>query len=154
LAGFQEALAEAWIAFDSSLVEEGLFTFDSGLAAARSLLARRDRPTAIFAQNDDMAAGAIVAARERGLEVPSELSVVGFDDSASARTIWPGITTIAQPICEMGKIATDTLIAMLEARPYLRERRLPTAELLVRGSSGAAPDAPLDRSMRSQASPQ
>lgn len=141
LAGFRDALQAASIPFDSSLMEEGLFTFESGWLAGHSLLRRARRPTAIFAQNDDMAAGVIVAAREQGLDVPGQVSVAGFDDSASARLIWPGLTTSRQPIREMAHVATDFLIRMLESRTHPIEHRRWPCKLIVRGSTGPAPAA-------------
>ena len=137
-AGFRRALDEAGIALEPSLIGQGLYTFESGLEAARKLLARRDRPTAIFAQNDDMAAGAIIAAGELGIAVPDELSVAGFDDSQIASTVWPRITTIRQPIRAMAQAATDALIRIMEGSNRPPEHRVMPYELIVRGSTGAA----------------
>jgi LacI family transcriptional regulator len=137
-AGFRRALDEAGIALDPSLIGQGLYTFESGLEAARKLLARRDRPTAIFAQNDDMAAGAIIAAGELGIAIPDELSVAGFDDSQIASTVWPRITTIRQPIRAMAQAATDALIRIMEGSNRLPEHRVMPYELILRGSTGAA----------------
>ncbi len=113
LLGFSQALGKAGLTQALDLIEPGAFTFESGLAAGRRLLDRPDRPTAIFAQNDDMAAGAIMAARDLGLDVPGDVSIAGFDDSAIASAIWPRITTIHQPVFDMARGATDALITML-----------------------------------------
>ena len=121
---------------DPSLIGRGLYTFESGLEAARPLLDRPDRPTAIFAQNDDMAAGAIIAAGELGIAVPGELSVAGFDDSQIASTVWPRITTIRQPIRAMAQAATDALVKLMEGSHRAPEHRLMPYELIVRGSTG------------------
>jgi len=138
-AGFRLALAEAGLEMDPALVGQGLYTFETGLEAARELLDRPDRPTAIFAQNDDMAAGAIVAAGELGIAVPAELSVVGFDDSQIASTVWPRITTIRQPIRAMAQAATDALVRILEGSHRPPEHRVMPYELVIRGSSGPVP---------------
>jgi LacI family transcriptional regulator len=139
--GFRQALDTAGIAFDESLVAQGQYTFETGLIAARELLDRPDRPTAIFAQNDDMAAGAIVAAGERGISVPHDLSVVGFDDSQIASSVWPRITTIRQPIRTMAEAATDALVALMEGSAGPPQHRTMPYELIVRGSSGPVPAA-------------
>lgn len=138
--GFREALQQAHIELDETLVCQGLYTFESGLEAARILLNRDDRPTAIFAQNDDMAAGAIVAAGELGISIPGELSITGFDDSQIASTVWPRITTIRQPIRAMAQAATDALLSILEGARRPPEHRIMPYELIVRGSTGPAPN--------------
>ena len=108
--GFQAALAESGIALDEQLVESGYFTYRSGLEAAEKLLAHRDPPTAICAANDDMAAAAVSVAHRRGLDVPRDLSIVGFDDTSAATTVWPELTTIRQPISAMADSAVDILL--------------------------------------------
>lgn len=108
--GFQAALKEAGIPLQSGLVQQGYFTYRSGLDAAEHLLARRSPPTAIFAANDDMAAAAVSVAHRRGLDVPRDLSVVGFDDSSASTTVWPELTTVRQPIAAMAESAVDILL--------------------------------------------
>ncbi len=108
--GFQSALAQAGIEPDDSLVEAGFFTYRSGLEAAEKLLAHASAPTAICAANDDMAAAAVSVAHRRGLEVPRDLSIVGFDDTSAATTVWPELTTIRQPISAMADSAVDILL--------------------------------------------
>lgn len=88
----------------------GGFQFDTGIEAGRELLVGRQFPTAIFAANDDSAAGVMVAARELGLSVPDDVSICGFDDSWVAKSVWPYLTTIRQPIEAMAKAATETLL--------------------------------------------
>jgi LacI family transcriptional regulator len=90
---------------------QGNYRFDSGMAAATQLLSAADRPTAIFASNDEMAAGAFHVARQRDLKVPEDLSIIGFDDSPIAAHIWPPMTTIRWPVREMGRAAALKLIA-------------------------------------------
>ena len=109
-AGYREALRKAGIAYDAALVTQGEFSFDSGINGANHLLDLTDPPTAIFAANDDMAAGVIRAAGERGLAVPRDLSVCGFDDTPIARHIYPALTTVRQPTSEMGRLATLELL--------------------------------------------
>lgn len=109
-AGYREALRKAGIAYDAALVTQGEFSFDSGISGANQLLDLTDPPTAIFAANDDMAAGVIRAAGERGLVVPRDLSVCGFDDTPIARHIYPALTTVRQPTSEMGRLATLELL--------------------------------------------
>jgi LacI family transcriptional regulator len=109
-AGYEAALKDAGIPVDPQLVVPGSFTYRSGLSAAEALLGVNPPPTAIFASNDDMAAGALSAAHRRGIEVPKALSVVGFDDSAIADTVWPSLTTIRQPVAEMARRAIVELV--------------------------------------------
>lgn len=108
--GYRKALQLAGIAYDPALVTAGAFSFESGYAGANSLLDLSEPPTAIFAANDDMAAGVIRAAAERGLAVPGDLSVCGFDDTPIARHIYPALTTVCQPTAEMGRLATLELL--------------------------------------------
>jgi LacI family transcriptional regulator len=138
LAGFRQAMSEAGLEIDPSLVAPGLYTFESGLEAAHSLLDRPDRPTAVFAHNDDMAAATIVAAGELGIAVPGELSVAGFDDSQFATTVWPRITTIRQPIRAMAQAATDALLQILEGSRRAPDHLVMPYELIVRGSTGVS----------------
>lgn len=114
--GFQAAMTEAGIKLDSSLVQQGFFTYRSGLDAAEKLLARQLPPTAIIASNDDMAAATISVAHRRGLDVPRDLSVVGFDDTSAATTVWPELTTIRQPIAAMAESAIDILLRSIRAK--------------------------------------
>ncbi len=116
LAGYRDALAAAGLPYDPALVVEGDFSFGSGVTAARVLFSLTDRPTAVFAANDDMAAGVIWAAGEHGLAVPRDVSVCGFDDTPISRQIWPTLTTIRQPSREMGRIAALQLLASLRGR--------------------------------------
>ena len=113
LAAYRAAFAEAGIDYLPELAETGDFSFESGYEATKRMLSRKMRPTAILAQNDDMAVGAISAARELGFDVPGDLSVVGFDDSEIARVAWPRLTTIRQPVVEMAHTATDMLLREL-----------------------------------------
>lgn len=108
--GFVKALTDAGIALDASLTVQGYFSFRSGLDAAELLLAAKQPPTAIFASNDDMAAAVVSVAHRRGLDVPRDLSVVGFDDTEIATTVWPELTTIRQPVAAMAEAAIDIAV--------------------------------------------
>jgi len=134
LSGYRATMARHGLSPDPRLIETGLFTFDSGLAAGRRLLASKLRPSAIFACNDDMAAGVLIAANEAGLSVPAQLSIAGFDDSSISRVVWPQLTTIHQPTYEMANRATDALLATIEGKLQPSEMTLPF-ELLIRGST-------------------
>jgi LacI family transcriptional regulator len=114
--GYLSALGEAGLALDDGLIVQGLFTYRSGLDAAETLLQQDDPPSAIFASNDDMAAATVAVAHRRGLDVPGDLTVCGFDDSALATTIWPELTTIHQPIAAMSRAAVELLVATINGR--------------------------------------
>ncbi len=116
LEGYRAALSGAGIAADDTLVVPGLFTYRSGLEAAEVLLGLPDRPTAIFACNDDMAAATIAVAHRRHLDVPDDLTVCGYDDTDFARSIWPELTTIHQPIASMSRAAVELLVAKIKSR--------------------------------------
>ena len=109
-AGFRAALVERGIDYDPTLFVEGTYRFPSGVEAGRVLLAHDPPPTAIFASNDEMAAGVMYAARELALELPRDLSVMGFDDSPTANHIWPALSTVHWPIEEMGELAARKLV--------------------------------------------
>jgi LacI family transcriptional regulator len=115
--GYKAALREAGIAPDTHLVQQGYFTYRSGLDAAEKLLSLRRPPTAIFASNDDMAVAAVSVAHRRGLQVPRDLSIVGFDDTSAATTIWPELTTVRQPIGNMADAAIDILLRAIRRKP-------------------------------------
>jgi len=114
--GFATALHEAGLEVEPSLVQQGDYTYRSGLDAAEKLLSQPLPPTAIFASNDDMAAAAISVAHRQGLDVPRDLSVVGFDDTSAATTVWPELTTLHQPIAAMADAAIDILLRTIRHR--------------------------------------
>ncbi|MFT3667074.1 MAG: LacI family DNA-binding transcriptional regulator [Pseudoxanthomonas sp.] len=111
--GYRDALRKAGLDYDEGLVVQGAFSYESGIEAGNQLLDLKRPPTAIFAANDDMAAGVIRAACERGLAVPRDISVCGFDDTPIARHIYPALTTVRQPTSEMGRLATLQLLARI-----------------------------------------
>ena len=138
LDGYRRGLAEAGLPFAPELVVPGEFSFESGVRAAATLLALNEPPTAVFAANDDMAAGVIHAALERGLRIPQDLSVCGFDDTPMSRQIFPSLTTIHQPTDEMGRLATQALLALIRKREHAGICRV-VHTLQVRQSTGPVP---------------
>lgn len=116
LAGFRDAMRAARLPLPADLVAQGAFTYSSGLDAAEALLALGLRPTAVFASNDEMAAATVAVAHRMGIDVPGDLTVVGFDDTPIASTIWPELTTIRQPIGDMARSAVELLVRQVRAR--------------------------------------
>jgi LacI family transcriptional regulator len=138
LFGYRRALDRAGIAYEPGLVCEGEFDFESGTRAAGYFLDLPDPPTAIFAANDDMAAGVLAVAHDRNIDLPGELSVAGFDDTTLARTVWPPLTTIHQPMAELARTAAEILIAGGD----INHRRLPH-QLIERASVAPPTRKPL-----------
>ncbi len=135
--GYVDALGARGLSVDDGLVAQGDFSFESGVAAAEALLDLVRRPTAIFAGGDDIARGVMVAAERRGLEVPRDLSVAGFDDSPASRRVWPPLTTVRQPIRAMAAAAADLAMA-LACDPQTKERtRSLPCEIVMRGTTAA-----------------
>lgn len=110
LAGFRAALAESGLTLEPNMTVEGAYTFDSGVHAAQQLIHAKKPPTAIFAGNDEMAVGVYQAARQRGLRVPEDMSIVGYDDTPMASRVWPPMTTVRMPIRDMGQAAAKLLM--------------------------------------------
>lgn len=137
--GFLTALQGAGLDPSAALVQQGYFSYRSGLTAAELLLSQDEPPTAIFASNDDMAAAVISVAHRRSLHVPDDLTVVGFDDTTIATTIWPELTTVRQPIAQMAQAAVELLLHHLEPSSARRHRTAPKCSLqhsiIVRRSS-------------------
>jgi LacI family transcriptional regulator len=138
LEGFSNALADRGLSLPPEFVAEGLYTFESGAACADALLARSPRPTAIFAGNDETAAGVYRTAYLRGVKIPDDLTVIGFDDSPLASRLCPSLTTMRQPIRDMGRMAAEKLVAKIsglaESPAIAATTVLP--HLVVRESSG------------------
>lgn len=133
--GFLAAMSRHGLAVPDDAVAGGNYRFDSGIEAANALLDAERRPTAIFASNDEMAAGAFHAARARNIGVPADLSIVGFDDSPIAAHIWPPMSTVGWPIREMAKAAALKLVA--PGQPGAEQSCFPAK--LVRRDSVAPP---------------
>lgn len=111
LEGYKAALTQNGIAVDDSFIVGGEYSFESGVLRTKSLLQKEDKPTAVFACNDEVAAGSLFAARLTGVAVPQELSIVGFEDSPFSRQTWPKLTTAHQPNHAIAQSAAALLIA-------------------------------------------
>src|SRR4051812_2330214 len=139
--GYHAALAAAGILPDPALEREAEPEIGPGRAAAEQLLELSEPPTAIFAFNDNIAIGAIQAARARGLRVPEELSVVGFDDVEYAAMVTPALTTVRQPLAEMGRTGVSLLMRLLEGQRFETLHVELATRLVVRDSTAPAPRA-------------
>ncbi len=148
VAGYRSALERAGIPYDPALVRYGDFHHEGGFIRGGELLELPAPPTAIFAGSDQQALGVYEAARQRGLRIPEDLSVVGFDDLPLARWVSPPLTTVRQPLAEMGKVAAEMLGDLIEGTPLRTQRVELSTELMVRHST--AP--PRAASARPQAS--
>ncbi len=139
LEGYQEALLLCGQRDDAALQYQGDFSYASGLRGGRALLQGPMPPTAIFASNDDMAAGVLTVAHEFGLDVPGQLSIAGFDNIDLAWQVYPALTTVAQPIHDLAVAATEILIGMLRGEVTEPEQRTLPTTLIIRASTGPCP---------------
>ncbi len=128
--GYTDALKAASIPIIEELIKPGNFRFESGLKAGEELLKMKNRPTAIFAANDDMAAGIIVASYMNHFKVPDELSVIGFDDNELAKRIWPTLSTIQQPVFGYGERAAELLVKKAGTRKKQTSLVISATELM------------------------
>ncbi|MDG1693391.1 MAG: LacI family DNA-binding transcriptional regulator [Porticoccaceae bacterium] len=143
LEGFLSAMANAGLSVPENFILQGNFEYRRALDAGEAILNQANRPTAIFASNDEMAAGLIAAAHKSGLSVPNDLSIAGFDDSMVATIVWPQLTTVRQPIKEMAASAVEMLIE--QCRNQINDgddeasdtiRQLPI-DIIMRGSTAS-----------------
>lgn len=135
IAGYRAALESAGLPVDRQLVRYGNFHHDGGLRAAETLLALPDPPTAVFAGSDQQATGVYEAVRRAGLTIPGDVSVVGFDDLNFAEWTAPPLTTVRQPLHEMGVAAARTLLRIVGGERIESPRIELATELVVRGST-------------------
>jgi LacI family transcriptional regulator len=135
--GYRSALERAGISFDPALVRNGDFEHEGGFTRGGELLDLSEPPTAIFAGSDQQAFGLYEAARQRGLRVPQDLSVVGFDDLPVTRWVSPPLTTVRQPLSEMGRAAAQMLGDLITGVPLRTTRVELSTELIVRESTAA-----------------
>lgn len=135
--GYRAALETAGVAFDPALIREGTFHHESGHAAGLELLGLPDRPTAVFAGNDLQALGLYEAAREMGLRIPDDVSVVGFDDLPLARWVGPPLTTVRQPLVEMAEAAARLTLDLARGKKPATLRMDLATRLVVRSSTAA-----------------
>lgn len=133
--GYRHALQEHGIPYDPELVRWGDFRHEGGYGFGYELLSGHDRPTAIFAGSDQQALGVYEAARQLGFSVPRDVSIVGFDDLPFARWLPPPLTTIRQPLAEMGAMAAEMLTRLIDGRALTSQRVELATELIVREST-------------------
>jgi LacI family transcriptional regulator len=141
LHGYQGALASRGIIAPPEWVVEGSFLVESGYECTQQLLRLPDRPTAIFAFNDNMAFGVLQAIRERGLRVPEDISVVGFDDAQAASLVTPALTTVRQPLRELGRHGASLLLRLMDGQSGEALRVSLETNLIVRASTAPPPAA-------------
>jgi LacI family transcriptional regulator len=137
--GFREALAAAGLALDEALLREGSYDADVSAAAARELLELPEPPTAVFAANDTSAIATIAVAGELGLSIPGDLSVVGFDSTPESALCSPALTTVEQPIRQMGQQAVEILIRLVRGEAVEATHVTLPTRLVERQSTAAVP---------------
>lgn len=137
--GYKDGLRKNKLKLLKSLCVQGNNSFHSGVDCGRHLLSAKNRPTAIFCANDEMAAGVKRVAHEMRISVPRDLSIVGFDDIPLAVQLYPALTTIRQPTYDMAKLSTELLIKRLRGESPEGIKRVLNSELIIRGSTGPAP---------------
>ena len=137
LEGYRKALSEAAITYDPKLVLEGDFSYWSGLNASAQFANMDPPPTAIFCMNDQMAIGAMKGFKERGMRIPQDISITGFDDLEVSRYLDPPLTTVAQPAEKIGEKSAELLFQLIDKLdPSQTEYVLPI-EFVLRGSTAA-----------------
>jgi LacI family transcriptional regulator len=143
--GYMEVMTEAGLSVGTDQIAQGFFTYRSGLEAAERLLSNGFNPTAIFACNDDMAVATMAVAHRKGLDVPGDLAVAGFDDTPLATMIWPELSTVHRPIAEMAQEAVRLLIEQVRAKrsgaALTVKHKLLNFTVIERESTSAAPPA-------------
>jgi len=135
--GFKSALLEANIPFDDTNVVACDYKIEDGKRGAKALLRKGDRPTAIFCCNDMLAIGVLQAAKDEGLQVPGDLSVIGFDNTILSNVVNPPITTVAQPMEYMAKLVFELIVSNLENDLAPKKRIVLRPELIVRESTAS-----------------
>ena len=139
LDGYRAALESAGLAVHDELIVSGDFYHQSGFDAANALFGLDDPPTAVFASSDQMALGLAEALRQRGLRVPDDVSIVGFDDLPSVRWFAPPLTTVRQPLAEMGKVAARVILRQAAGEPIDNLRMELRTDLVIRASTAPPP---------------
>lgn len=134
--GYQQALKNHGIKLNGSYIIDGTYSFESGVQGAKELLALNQKPTAIFASNDEIAAGALFACRLEGIDIPQQISIVGFENSPFSRQTWPKLTTAEQPTLDIARAATNLLLSQIRQQE-LTEIFEFNPQLLIRESSSA-----------------
>ena len=136
LNGYKDALAEFGVAVNNNLIYDGSYSFEAGVNGAKHLLSQSPTPTAIFACNDEIAAGALFASRLLGLEVPQQLAIAGFEGSPFSEQTWPKLTTAEQPTQEIARFATAILLTHIKSRnPNAAQSQRFVPKLVIRAST-------------------
>ena len=135
LTGYKEALINNNIDVNEDLIIDGEYTFESGVNGAKTLLNAKEKPSAIFACNDEIAAGALFSSRLMGIEIPGQLSIVGFENSPFSRQTWPTLTTADQPTQSIAEDAANLLIAYARKQKVSEQSKHYTPQLVVRDST-------------------
>lgn len=137
--GFEDALKQAGL-WDASCqnVISGDFRFRNALKSAEQILSAKNRPTAVFAANDQMAVATMMVAHRLGISVPDDLSIIGFDNTPISKNVWPELTTVAQPFSEIAAAAIDFFGGAVDEKNLSTTARVLPHQLLVRGSTGPA----------------
>jgi LacI family transcriptional regulator len=135
LKGYKAALKKYSIRINRSLILQGEYSFESGVNGAKKLLSKTEKPTAIFASNDEIAAGALFAARLMGIEIPQQLAITGFEDSPFSRQTWPKLTTAQQPTTTIARTAANLLIQATRNQNEQSNNTIFTPELIIREST-------------------
>ncbi len=138
--GFEEAMMRAGLAGPASMhIESGRFRFRNAMECAEKMLTAANRPTAIFAANDEMASAVLMTANRLGLRVPDDLSIAGFDDTPIAKTVWPDLTTISQPFGAIAEAAVDAIRMAKRGEAEISQTQILPHGLIIRASTGPAP---------------
>ncbi|BBU41331.1 MULTISPECIES: LacI family DNA-binding transcriptional regulator [Aeribacillus] len=132
LKGFKQGMMQHDIAIEPNLIQEGDFSFESGFNLMTKLLALTEPPTAVFASSDEMAIGAIKAIKAKGLKVPDDISIVGFDDIKFASIFEPALTTVSQPMFEIGQKAMELLIKLIQKDKLEKSQYILEDQLVIR----------------------
>jgi LacI family transcriptional regulator len=140
-AGFASAMKMAGLALETQLIVPGDFQFEGGFAAGQRLLAHDNPPSAVFASNDDMASGVLAAAHQMRVNVPEDLSIVGFDNADFASKLWPALTTVQQPLLALGEEAGRALLSRKDGDQWCGEANILPYRIIERGSAGAVSQA-------------
>ncbi|MCL6585482.1 MAG: LacI family transcriptional regulator [Anoxybacillus sp.] len=135
LHAYQQVLKESDLEYDENLIVYTDYSMEDGKRAARELLTSSQRPTAIFACFDSLAVGIYQAAKELGVSIPEDLSVVGFDNTILSTIVDPPLTTVAQPIDEMGRQVVDLIIKEIDGEKHIKQRIVLPPELVIRQST-------------------
>ena len=135
LKGYKQALQNYGVAFDPGLIQEGLYTLEAGVEYTKKILLAKDRPTAIFCMCDETAIGCIATLREYGFSVPRDVSVVGFDDIRFAEYLSPPLTTVAQPVEDIGRRCAEILLDMIDGETIEVPKNILPHKLMVREST-------------------